>query len=350
MSWLVWRQHRLQALFALLGLAALAAFLVPTGLQMHDEFRRSGLDDCLPATARVEFVQASPASGPAPGAVEACQQRAREFAGRYGSRGIIGVLLWFLPLFAGLFWGAPLVAREVEHGTHRLVWTQGVSRLRWALVKFGLVGGGVVVAAACYALLVTWWRAPIDQTTGNSTGRFAYGLFDLEGLVPIGYALFAVALGVLAGALTRKTQTAMTITLVGFLATRLLVELLARAHYLPPVRRTFPLVGTLAPNQLTGDWVVSAGIYGAQSARLSGGTFGSFSQTVCPPPTTVSTSSAPATADPCLEGFAADAYNLQPFHPADRFWLFQGIETALFVASAALLLLAAVHVIRRRIS
>jgi hypothetical protein len=350
LSWLVWRQHRLQALFALLGLAALAAFLVPTGLQMHDEFRRSGLDDCLPATARVEFVQASPASGPAPDPVEACQQRAREFAGRYGIRGTIGVLLWFLPLFVGIFWGAPLVAREVEHGTHRLVWTQGVSRLRWALVKFGLVGGGVVVAAACYALLVTWWRAPIDQTTGNSTGRFAYGLFDLEGLVPIGYAVFAVALGVLAGALTRRTSTAMAITLVGFLATRLTVEFLARAHYLPPVRRTFPLVGTVVPNQLTGDWVVSAGIYGAQGARLSGGTFGSFSQTVCPPPTTVSPSAAPATADPCLEGFAADAYNLQLFHPADRFWLFQGIETALFVAAAALLLLAAVHVIRRRIS
>jgi hypothetical protein len=225
-----------------------------------------------------------------------------------------------------------------------------VSRLRWALVKFGLVGGGVVVAAACYALLVTWWRAPIDQTTGNGTGRFAYGLFDLEGLVPIGYALFAVALGVLAGTLTRRTQTAMAITLVGFLATRLTVEFLVRAHYLPPVRRTFPLVGTMAPNQLTGDWVVSAGIYSAQGTRLSGGTFGSFSQTVCPLPTTVSPSAAPATADPCLEGFAADAYNLQLFHPADRFWLFQGIETALFVASAALLLLAAVHVIRRRIS
>jgi hypothetical protein len=34
MSWLVWRQHRSQALFALLGLAALAAVLVPTGLQV----------------------------------------------------------------------------------------------------------------------------------------------------------------------------------------------------------------------------------------------------------------------------------------------------------------------------
>jgi hypothetical protein len=140
-----------------------------------------------------------------------------------------------------------------------------------------------VLAATCYALLVTWWRAPLDQTTGNTSGRFAYGLFDLEGLVPIGYALFAVALGVFAGALTRKTQAAMTVTLVGFLA-------------------------TLTP------------------------------------------STTPATTDPCLAKFGADAYNLQLFHPADRFWLFQGIETALFVALAVLLLLAAIHLIRRRIS
>jgi hypothetical protein len=250
------------------------------------------------------------------------------------------VLLWFLPLFAGMFWGAPLVAREVEHGTHRLVWTQGVSRLRWALVKFGLVGGGVVAAAAGYGLLVTWWRAPLDQTVGNTSGRFAYGLFDLEGLVPVGYALFAVALGVSAGALTRRTQAAMAAVLVGFLAIRLPVEFLARAHYLSPLRRTFPVVGTMSPNQLTGDWVVKAGIYGVDGARLSGGTFGSFSQNVCPPPATNS----------CLAGLPPDAYNLQLFHPADRFWLFQVIETALFVALAALLLLAAIHAIRRRIA
>ena len=128
--------------------------------------------------------------------------------------------------------------------------------------------------------------------------QFAYGLFDLAGLVPIGYALFAVALGVLAGALTRRTQTAMTVTLVGFLATRLAEELLARAHFLAPERRTW--------------------------------------------------SSAPMS--PNLAELAADGYNLELFHPADLFWLFQGIETALFVALAVLLLLAAIHVIRRRIS
>jgi hypothetical protein len=217
MTWLVWRQHRKQALFALLALAALAAVLVPTGLQVHDAFDRAGLDDCLPAAARVEFVPVNPGPGQPPDPVRACQERADEFAGRFGSRGTFGVLLWFLPLLAGLFWGAPLIAREVEHGTHRLVWTQGVSRLRWALVKFGLVGAGVVVAAACYALLVTWWRAPLDQAAGGTaTGnRFGFGLFDVEGLVPVGYALFAVALGVFAGALTRRTQAAMAVTLVG---------------------------------------------------------------------------------------------------------------------------------------
>jgi hypothetical protein len=198
MIWLVWRQHRLQALFALLGLAALAAFLVPTGIRMHNTFERSDLDDCLRAAARVEYVRvgANPDRpvDAASAQVAACEDLAGQFSSRYGGLGLLGILLWFLPLFVGLFWGAPLVAREVEQGTHRLVWTQGVSRLRWALAKFGLVGGGVVLAAACYALLVTWWRAPLDQATGD---RFLSlgGSFDLEGLVPVGYAVFAVALG-----------------------------------------------------------------------------------------------------------------------------------------------------------
>ena len=31
----------------------------------------------------------------------------------------------------GAFWGAPMVARELETGTHRLVWNQSVTRTRW---------------------------------------------------------------------------------------------------------------------------------------------------------------------------------------------------------------------------
>jgi hypothetical protein len=110
MSWLVWRQHRQQALFALAGLAVLAAFLVPTGLQMHTAFTKAGLDDCLAAAARVEFVQVGENPDQASDQARRCQDRAERFASRFGNRGTVGILLWFLPLFAGLFWGAPLVA------------------------------------------------------------------------------------------------------------------------------------------------------------------------------------------------------------------------------------------------
>jgi hypothetical protein len=347
MIWLVWRQHRLQALVALLGLAALAAFMVPTGIQMHDAFERSGLDDCLRAAARVDYVRVGTApdraADPATAQVNACGELADEFSRRYGGLGLVGILLWFLPLFVGLFWGAPLVAREVEHGTHRLVWTQGVSRRRWALTKFGLVGGGVVLTAVCYALLVTWWKDPLDRAGGQQLLSLE-PTFGLKGLVPVGYALFAVALGVFAGVLTRRTQAAMGITLVGFLAARLLVELLARPHFLAPLRRTFPVLGQMTPNELTGDWLLRAGIYGANGTPLSGGGIGSYSQNVCGTP-----ASDPTVAG-CLAQYGPGAYNLQLFQSADRFWVLQGIETALFVGLAVLLLLASVHWVRRRLS
>jgi ABC-2 family transporter protein len=333
MIWLVWRQHRLQALFALAGLAVLAAFLVPTGVQMRSEFTRAGLDGCLPAAARVEFVHAVPNQAPDPTSAQvmSCQERAGSFADRFRNADRLGILLWFLPLLAGLFWGAPLIAREVEHGTYRLVWTQGVSRRHWALSKFGLVGGAVILLAACYALLVTWWRAPLVQATGQR-----FDQFGMEGLVPIGYALFAVALGVFAGALTRKSQPAMAITFVGFLAARLPLELFARQHYLAPLRRSYPVVGTREPNRLTGDWVLSQGIYDAQGTLLEGGgggIFGNSAQGLCPLP--------------CKD---LGQYNLELIQPAERFWLFQGIETALFATLAVLLLLAAVRWVRRRIT
>ena len=74
----------------------------------------------------------------AAGARRRLQRRAEPtFSNQYNSWLSLGILFLILPVLVGLFWGAPLVAREVEHGTHRLVWTQGVSRRRWALVKFG---------------------------------------------------------------------------------------------------------------------------------------------------------------------------------------------------------------------
>jgi hypothetical protein len=325
-TWLVWRQHRQQALAALIGLLAVALFLVPTGRQMRAVFDDLDLGTCLREAGRPEYV--APDSG--------CALLSEQFSGQFQGLGLASLLLLFLPVLVGLFWGAPLVAREVEHGTHRLVWTQGVTRLRWAAVKLGLVGGGVVLVAAVYALLVGWWIAPLNDATGY---RFTWLFFDQQGPVLVGYALFAFALGVLAGTLTGKVLPAMAVTLGGFLATRVAVALLARPRFLPPRRRAYPVVGdTLAEsNPLTGDWVISRGVYSAQGVKL---TPGSGAQALCDP----------TAATRCLEKYGAGAYNQDLYQPADRFWLFQGIETALFVALAVVMVLVAVRLVRRRIA
>jgi hypothetical protein len=324
MTWLVWRQHRQQVLAAVVALLAVALFLVPTGRQMRAAFDDLGLGTCLRATPQTELVTAD----------TGCLPLSEEFSGRFQSLGLVSLLLLFLPALVGLFWGAPLVARELEHGTHRLVWTQGVTRLRWATVKLGLVGGGVALVAAAYTLLVGWWIAPLNDATGY---RFTWLFFDQQGPVLVGYALFALALGVLAGTLTGKVLPAMAVTLGGFLATRVAVALLLRPRFLPPLRRAYPVVGATATesNPLIGDWVISRGVYSAQGGKL---TPGSGAQALCDQ----------TDAAQCIAKYGVGAYNQDLFQPAARFWLFQGIETALFVALAVVLVLVAIHLIRRR--
>ena len=110
-----------------------------------------------------------------------------------------------------MFWGAPLVARELESGTYRLAWTQSVTRRRWLSTRVALVGVAALAVAGVASWLVSWWFAPLDAVNMN---RFDPGIFTARGIVAIGYAAFAFALGVAAGALTRRTLPAMAATLL----------------------------------------------------------------------------------------------------------------------------------------
>lgn len=320
MIWLTWRQHRKQALFALIGLAVLAGVLIPTGQQMYDALSSTGLADCLRKFGTSEFVQIQPG--------ETCDGATEKFTNAYGDRAFFAVLLVFLPLLVGMFWGAPLVAREVEHGTHRLVWTQGVTRLRWALVKFGLVLGGALIVAVGYALLTSWWITPIIRASGD---RFEYLLFDIQGVAPVGYTLFAVALGVFGGTVSRKVLPVMAITLVAFLGARIAVATFARPRFLAPLERKYPVVSDTMPNPTLGDWVMSQGIYDGRGNLIAANASGNCH---------------PSEADIC----GLDRFNIQTYQPGNRFWLFQNLETGIFVALAALLLYLALHNVRRRIA
>ena len=143
-------------------------------------------------------------------------------------------LLLVVPLVIGMFWGAPLISREFEAGTFRLAWTQGVTRTRWLAVKLGL---GVVASAAIAGLLsliVSWWSSRLDYVNADPFNSLRFGV---RGVVPIGYAVFAFALGLTAGLVFRRMLPAMLTALVGFVAVRAAVDCLgapAPVHPTPP--------------------------------------------------------------------------------------------------------------------
>jgi ABC-type transport system involved in multi-copper enzyme maturation permease subunit len=181
---------------------------------------------------------------------------------------LLGAFVVVVPGLIGIFWGAPLVARELEAGTFRLAWTQSVTRTRWLAVKLGVVGLAGMVVAGLVSLMVTWWSSPLDRANMN-----VFGTFDQRGLVAVGYAAFAFALGATVGMLFRRTLPAMAVVLVVFVAARLAFLHWVRPQLITPALRTYALgaatVGgygstnggpsTLVPNppDIANVWIVS---------------------------------------------------------------------------------------------
>ena len=184
MAWVTWRQHRHQLLIGLALILGLALAALITGLPMRTAYNREALSSCLPPTAR---------SG--------CDIIVRHFQAEFGSRVDIAGYLILLPALVGMFVGAPLLARELEHGTHRFAWTQSVTRRRWLLSKTLLLALAVTLGGIVLSAIVMWWRHPFD----GLEGRMSPGGFEIQGLVVPAYALFAFALGVLAGGALRRT-------------------------------------------------------------------------------------------------------------------------------------------------
>ncbi len=222
MIWLTWRQFRVQAVSVLALLAALTAALAVTGPQLYDRYRDGGLAACTAA----------------------CGDLADDFlaqAGSGGGRLLYGaglIVMVLLPALLGTFWGAPLVARELESGTHRLVWTQTVGRTRWLAVKVALIGVVAVAAAALAGLVVTWWSLPIDDAYGN---RMFPEVFATRGILPAAYAAFAFVAGVTAGMLIRRTVPAMAVTLVVVAALMGAMPFTVRPQLTTPVATDEPL-------------------------------------------------------------------------------------------------------------
>lgn len=141
---------------------------------------------------------------------------------------LVKMLPW-APVLVGLFWGVPLLVKEHERGTERLVWTQSVTRFRWLAVKLAALSLAVVVAGLVLGVFMTRW------TTSGRIGmdRFSGDMFGATGVAPAAWFLLVFALGAASGAVLRRMLPAMAVTIVVFSAL-MVGAYLARGHYATP--------------------------------------------------------------------------------------------------------------------
>jgi hypothetical protein len=122
--------------------------------------------------------------------------------------GLTFQLAGFLAGAICLIWGAPLIAREFEAGTYKLAWTQSLSRGRWLAAVLAVAAAGALAATAVLAAVLTW---SLPDSAGNP---MAWPYYESHGPVPYGRSLFALALGVALGAVTRHTRIAMPLSVL----------------------------------------------------------------------------------------------------------------------------------------
>jgi hypothetical protein len=290
---------------------------------------------------------------------------------------VLNDLIVLVPAVLGIFWGAPLIARELEAGTHRLAWTQSVTRTRWLATKVGVVGVCALLVTGLLSLMVTWWFSPIDRVTSN-----VFGSFDQRDVVPIAYAAFAFALGATSGALLRRTIPAMGTTFVVFVAVRLAVVDWVRPNFMAPLRRTVPdsvfrslptggLHASITAAQLTAAqsgglpvnaWLISgqtlnaAGHVIGQNGLLAGAInftpdAGGFGLTIQGAGTCPDVSpTPPINPGPMIQKCVEQLHlrEVLTFQPASRYGPFQWFELAIFLALALALVGLCFWWIRRR--
>ncbi|MEV6304202.1 ABC transporter permease subunit [Actinoplanes sp. NPDC051861] len=223
MIWMSWRQFRTPALVTGTLVLALLAGLALTWTTVTGAAEDAGYTGC----------RGDACAAAASTFLEALQQTA---ASEFHKFAIVVLLL--LPVLLGIFWGAPLVARELESGTYRMVFSQSVSRGRWLLVKLAIGGAAVAIGTGLFTLTLSRWAQPIDSASADRLNPLVFGA---RGLVPIGYAALAFAVGVTAGLLLRRTVTAMAVTLLVVAGIQLAGPLLLRPLLAEKVTTALPL-------------------------------------------------------------------------------------------------------------
>jgi hypothetical protein len=110
MLWVTWRQHRGMLVSVTAVLATVSVFLLIAGLKVHHDY--TALINC-------------------PASSDACAALHNSFNNTDWTMGnTVLILMNLAPALLGIFTGPAVLGRELETGTFRYSWTQGIGRVR----------------------------------------------------------------------------------------------------------------------------------------------------------------------------------------------------------------------------
>src|SRR5215216_3875691 len=171
MTWVTWRQSRIELLIGGAALALVAAFLLWTGLDLRSDYKGLGIASCLAETDRSGL----------------CERALTDFGDRLDGVRNLAMWLILLPALIGVLAAAPVIL-DLEHGTYRLAWTQGVTRRHWLAIKIAWAVTILTLGSVALMALWQWWGEPFASNEFERN-RFDTSLFDNEGIVLISYTV-----------------------------------------------------------------------------------------------------------------------------------------------------------------
>ncbi|MEU0115077.1 ABC transporter permease subunit [Streptomyces bobili] len=230
-------------------------------------------------------------------------------------------------LAVAAFAGGALIGRELENGTARLAWSQGITPARWLTAKLAVPALAVTLGVTVLVLVFRRaWTADQDLI---GTGWMYESVFVALGPAAVGYALCALALGTLTALLTRRALPALAVSVA-----LNWVPALVLTHFrtsLWPARTV-----TSATEEVYGPdnaWQVE------QGALVHGS-----------PAPQVNHWSCDGTAEElrrCLDDLGVTGY-YATYHPESHFWPLQLVETGILLAVAATAVAVSFGLLRRR--
>jgi hypothetical protein len=314
MAWVTWRLHRATLVSVPAVLGAIAVFLLIAGLKAHHDY--AAIANC-------------PLGGQAQS--NACADRLRDFNSfDWTLANTCVILMQLVPVLIGAFAGVPVLARELENGTFRYAWTQGLGRQRQAIAKLALLGATLAVLAGAFGELFAWFFQPFLYV--EQMNVLTETVFDTRGLVFPAFTLAAFAIGAFLGMLFRRIVPALATTLGACLALRL-VAWGTREYY--PVAVVTSNQGLFNAFHTPGSpgfpWILSTWFTGPGGKPASPAVVTQFQNNPDP------SASLPA-------GYL----EWSRYIPLSHFWPMQFIEAGWLLVLSVLLIAVTVRLVRRR--